>query len=63
MRDLNLIEALQRLTSIAMEKVRAAGIVTKDVVLMLVDTIMSVAVDTIQKSRKLSPFNRSILKS
>ncbi|WP_319548646.1 transposase [Desulfogranum marinum] len=61
MRDLNLIEALQRLTSIAMEKVRAAGIVTEDVVLMLVDTIMSVAVDTIQKSRTLSPFNRSIL--
>ncbi len=32
-------------TAIAMEKVRAAGIVTEDVVLLLVDTIMSVTID------------------
>lgn len=63
MRDLNLLEALQRLTSLAMEKVRSVGIVTEDLVLLLVDTIMSVAVDTIQKSRKLYNFNDSILAS
>jgi len=63
MRDLNLVEALQRLTSFAMEKVRAAGIVTEDVVLLLVDTIINVAVDVIQKSRKLSIFNHNILVS
>ncbi len=39
-------------TAIAMEKVRAAGIVTEDVVLLLVDTIMSVTIDMIQKGRR-----------
>ncbi len=63
MRDLNLVEAVQRLTNLTMEKVRAGGIVTEDVVLLLVDTIMSIAVDMIQKSRKLSNFNHRILVS
>jgi len=43
MRGLNLVEALERLLSFAMEKVRAASIVTENVVLLLVDTIVSAA--------------------
>ncbi|PIE58523.1 MAG: hypothetical protein CSA33_02340 [Desulfobulbus propionicus] len=60
MRGLNLAEALQRVTSLAMEKVCVAGIVIENVVLLLVDTIMSIAVDLIQESRKLSCFNHNI---
>jgi hypothetical protein len=61
--DLNLIDAFQRILSLAMEKIRSAGSVAEDVILLLVDTVMSIAVDMIQKSRNLSSFNNSILTS
>lgn len=63
LRDLNLLEALQRLLSLAMDKVRSAGIIAEDVVLALVDTIMSAAVDMIQKSRRGSTVNNTITAS
>jgi hypothetical protein len=61
MRDINLVEALKRLFSLAMEEVRSASIVAEDVVPMLVDATMSVAVSIIQRNRRLSDFNNSIL--
>jgi hypothetical protein len=63
MEDLNLIDAFQRILSLAMEKIRSAGSVAEDVILLLVDTVMSIAVDMIQKSRDLSAFKNNILTS
>ncbi len=63
LRDLSLLEALQRLLSLAMDKVRSAGIVTEDIVLALVDTIMSAAVDMIQKNRSVETVNDPITAS
>ena len=56
-RDLSLIEAMQRLLSLALNKVRAAGIIAEDAVLALVDAVMSVAVDMLQTGKKLSHIN------
>ena len=56
-RDLSLIEAMQRLLSLALNKVRAAGIIAEDAVLALVDAVMSVAVDMLQIGKKLSHIN------
>ena len=53
MEDLSLVEALQRILSLAMEKIRAAGIVAEDVALSLVDSIMSIAIDMIQTGQRL----------
>ena len=53
-RDLSLVEAMQRLLSLALNKVRAAGILAEDTVLALVDAVMSVAVDMLQSGKKLS---------
>ncbi len=53
MKDLSLVEALQRILGLAMEKVRAAGIVTEDVALALVDSIMAVAIDMLQTGQRV----------
>ncbi len=53
MKDLSLVEALQRILSLAMEKVRSAGIVTEDVALALVDSIMNIAIDMLQTGQRL----------
>ncbi len=53
MDDLSLVEALQRILSLAMEKVRSAGIVAEDIALSLVDSIMSIAIDMIQTGQRL----------
>lgn len=58
-----MVEALQRLLGLAMEKVRTAGIGAVDVVLTLVDTIKSVAVGMIEKSRKIPAVSFSITTS
>jgi hypothetical protein len=56
-RDLSLVEAMQRLLGLALNKVRAAGIIAEDAVLALVDAVMSVAVDMLQIGRRLSHIN------
>ena len=52
MKDLSLVEALQRILGLAMEKIRSAGIVTEDVALALVDSIMAVAIDMLQTGQR-----------
>jgi len=53
MKDLSLVEALQRLLSLAMEKIKSIGIVTEDVALALVDSVMSIAIDMLQTGQRL----------
>ncbi|MBU0946876.1 MAG: IS4 family transposase, partial [Proteobacteria bacterium] len=53
MEDLSLVEALQRILSLAMEQIRSTGIVAEDVALSLVDSIMSIAIDMIQTGQRL----------
>ena len=57
MKDLSLIEALQRILSLVMSKIRSTCIVAEDVVLSIVDTIMSTAIDILQKGQGLRAFN------
>ena len=52
MEDLNLVEAMQRILSLAMEKIRSIGIVTEDVALALVDSIMNIAIDMLQMRQR-----------
>lgn len=60
MKDLNLFEALQRILSMAMQKIRSAGIVAEDVALALVNSIMSVAIDMLQTGQRLLRLNNAI---
>ncbi|MFW8600792.1 IS4 family transposase, partial [Desulfobacterota bacterium M19] len=53
MKALSLVEALQRLLSLAMEKIKSIGIVTEDVALALVDSVMSIAIDMLQTGQRL----------
>lgn len=53
MKDLSLIDALQRLLTLAMEKIRSAGIVAEDIALALVDMVMGTAIDIIQTGQRL----------
>ena len=59
-RDLSLVESMQRILSLALDKVRAAGILVEGAVLALVDTVMSVAVDMLQTGKRLSCINNLI---
>jgi len=60
MKDLSLVEALQRILSLAMKKIRSAGIVTEDVALALVDSIMNIAIDMLQTGQRLFQNNIAI---
>ena len=60
LRDLSLFEAMQRLLSLALEKVRAAGIITEDAVLAIVDAVMTVALDMLQTGKRLSSISSII---
>jgi hypothetical protein len=62
-RDLSLVEAMQRLLGLALNKVRAAGIIAEDAVLALVDAVMSVAVDMLQTSKRVQASKDMILTS
>src|SRR5210317_511386 len=44
MKDLSLVEALQRILSMALEKIRSAGIATENALTALVDSIMNIAI-------------------
>jgi hypothetical protein len=54
MEDLGIVEALQRILSLAMEKIRSAGVVAEDIALSLVDSIMNIAIDMLQTGQRLS---------
>ncbi|MCF8056725.1 MAG: hypothetical protein K9K37_08805 [Desulfocapsa sp.] len=53
-KDLSLIEALQRLLALVLDKVRSSGEFAEDVVFAMIDAIMGVAVEFIQTSRRLT---------
>ena len=52
--DLSLVEAMHRLLSLALDKVRAAGIIAEDAVLAIVDAVMGFAVDMLQTGKRLA---------
>jgi len=58
--DLSLVGAMQRLLSLALDTVRAAGVIAEDAVLTIVDAVMAFAVDVLQTGKKLSPINNLI---
>ena len=59
-RDLSLVEAMQRLLSLALDKVRAADIIAEDAVLAILDAVMSLAVDMLQTGKRLAHINHMI---
>jgi hypothetical protein len=50
-RDLSLLDALQRLLTLALDKILASGEIAKDVITTLLDAIMGTAIDFIQTMR------------
>jgi hypothetical protein len=58
-KDLSLIEALQRLLSLVFDKVRSSGEVAEHVVITMIDAIMGAAVEFIQSMRQL-PRNNNL---
>jgi len=61
--DLSLVEAMQRLLSLALDKVRAAGIIAEDAVLAIVDAVMGFAVDMLQTGKRLAHSTNLITES
>ena len=53
-KDISLIEALQRLLTLALDKVRSSGEFTESVILAMIDAIMGAAIEFIKKSRRIS---------
>ena len=53
LQDLSLLEALERLLSLVLEKVRSAGIAAESVILAIVDSVMSTAIDILKKNQRL----------
>ena len=52
--NLSLVEAMQRLLSLALDKVRATGVVAESAVLAIVDAVMVFAVDMLQTGKRLA---------
>ena len=61
--DLSLVEAMQRLLSLALDNVRAAGIIAEDAVLAIVDAVMGFAVDMSQTGKIFSHITNIITDS
>ena len=57
MEDISLVKTMQRILSLAMEKIRSAGIVTEDVALAPVDSIMNIAIDMLRTGQRLSRYD------
>jgi len=51
-----LIEALNRILSLAIDKVRATGIATENVIHTILETVMATALDLLKKSQKIFQF-------
>jgi hypothetical protein len=56
-KDLSLAEAMQRLLTLALEKVRNAGTIAEDAILTVVDAVMSLAIDMLRTGKRLSCIN------
>ena len=56
-KDLSLLEAMQRLLALALDKVRATGELAESVVMALLDTIMGSAIEPMQSTRLLGAHN------
>ena len=56
-KDLTLIEALQRLLKLVFDKTRSSGEFAEDVVIAMIDAIMGAAVEFIQSKRRLSRYS------
>jgi len=54
LQDIDFLSSLQRIIAISIEKIRSAGVVAEDVVLAIVDSVMSTAIDLLQTSRRLA---------
>lgn len=52
-KDLSLIEALQRLLALAFDKIRSSGEIAESIVITMIDAIMGVAVEFVQSMRRL----------
>ena len=53
-KDLSLIEALQRLLSLVFDKIRSTSEFAEDVVIAMIDAVMGAAIEFIQTSRRLA---------
>ena len=53
-KDLSLIEALQRLLTFVLDKVRSSGEFTESVIIAMIDAIMGEAIEFIKRSRRIS---------
>lgn len=60
MKDLSLVEALSRLLTLVLDKIRNAGEFAEDVVNAMIDAIMGAAVEFIESSRRLCAKNNVI---
>ena len=58
--DLSLVGAMHRLLSLALDKVRVAGIIVENAVLAIVDAVMGFAVDMVQTGKRLMHINNLI---
>ncbi|MDY0281524.1 MAG: hypothetical protein RBR35_13300 [Salinivirgaceae bacterium] len=54
---------MQRLLSLALDKVRAAGVIAEDAVLAIVDAVMGFAVDMLQTGKRLARITDIITES
>jgi len=52
--DLSLIDALQRLLVLALDKVRSSGEFAESVVVAMIDAIMGAAIEFIKTSKRIS---------
>ncbi len=53
-KDLSLIDALQRLLALALDRVRSSGEFAEKIIVAMIDVIMGVAIDFIQTSRRIA---------
>ncbi len=53
-KDLSLIDALQRLLALALDRVRSSGEFAENVIIAMIDVIMGAAIDFIQTSRRIA---------
>ncbi|MGI6655224.1 MAG: IS4 family transposase [Desulfobulbus sp.] len=53
-RDLSLAEAMERLLSLALDKVRSAGIIAENAIVAIVDAVMGFAIDMLKSGRRVA---------
>jgi len=58
--DRSLVKAMQRILSLALGEVRAAGVIAESAVLAIVDAVMGFAVDMLQTGKRFGHFKRLI---